>query len=289
MSKVNDAKKQKQTYFNLDWLNQFQWVKQGSNKTLFGCKWCNKSDLRLGNIGKRALRSHMKAQCHDDAKKHQEEIQNFFQKHAVSSGSSTTSQSSSTSSTPAHSQETSEPSLSSTPNETEVVKKCHGDAPEVITLDDAQSSSASSDTPMEVDPNLQVSGKSSQALQTTIQHGVCTSQVMKAEIIWCLRTVMNDCSNSSNEDISVTFRCMFPDDKIAENFNCGKDKTKYLVNFGITPWIKELLHSEVEKAVYIVAGFDESLNKSTQTCQMDVNVRYWDPVDHLVKIRFWDS
>ena len=98
----------------------------------------------------------------------------------------------------------------------------------------------------------------SRTLQTTVQHGVCTSQVIKAEIIWCFRTVLIDSSNSSNEDISATFR-LFPDDK-------------NLVNFGITLWIKELLRDDVEIAARVVIGFDESLNKATQTCQMDVNV-----------------
>ena len=27
----------------------------------------------------------------------------------------------------------------------------------------------------------------------------------------------------------------------------------------------------------------------TQTCQMDLNVRFWDPVANLVKVRYWDS
>ena len=286
MSKVKEPKKPKQTYFNLNWLKEFEWLKQGGSNTLFGCKWCNKSDLKLGNIGKRALQSHMKSQNHETTKGHQEAIQNFFRKHP---SQSSTSSASSASSTPAHSQETSSaPSLSSTPIETEVALKSPGDVPEVISIEVAQSSSASSDAPVEVDGNMKATGKL-QTLQTTIQHGVCASQVVKAEIIWCLRTVLNDSSNSSNEDISATFRCMFPDDKIAGKFTSGKDKTKYLVNYGITPWIKELLFDEVEKAVYVVIGFDESLNKATQTCQMDVNVRYWDPVDHKVKTRYWDS
>ena len=65
--------------------------------------------------------------------------------------------------------------------------------------------------------------------------------------------------------------------KIAGNFTCGKDKTKYLVNFGIALWIK-LLRDDVEIAVWVVIGFDESLNKATQTCQMDVNDEDYQPI-----------
>ena len=115
------------------------------------------------------------------------------------------------------------------------------------------------------------------------------SQVVKAEIIWCLRTVLKDSSNTSNEDINLTFQAMFPYDKVVANFNCGKDKTKYLVNYEIGPWMKEQLQVQVDNAVYVVVGFDESLDKVTQTCQMDLNVRYWDSVDHRVKVRYWDS
>lgn len=80
---------------------------------------------------------------------------------------------------------------------------------------------------------------------------------------------------------------MFPEDMVVNNFTSGKDKTRYLVNYGISPWVKDLLRKDVENAKYVVIGFDESLDKATQNCQMNLNV--WDPIDHKVKIRNWYS
>ena len=63
--KVDKGKKPaKQTYFNLRWLKDYEWVKQGDNKTLFGCKRCGKTNYKLNNMGERALKSHMKANAH---------------------------------------------------------------------------------------------------------------------------------------------------------------------------------------------------------------------------------
>ena len=112
---------------------------------------------------------------------------------------------------------------------------------------------------------------------------------MKAEIIWTLETIMKDCSNNSNKDKDKVFQAMFPDSQTAAHFSCGADKTKCLTNWGIGPWVKEKLKVELNEATYIVVGFDESLNKATQSCQMDLVMRYWDPVDQRVKVRYWDS
>ena len=39
----------------------------------------------------------------------------------------------------------------------------------------------------------------------------------------------------------------------------------------------------------LVIGFDESLNQTTQSCQMDFHIRYWDSIDRQVKVRYWGS
>ena len=75
MSKVRmpkeTAKKPKQTYFNINWLNEFEWVEKGSSNILFGCKWCNKSDLKLLNMGKGALTKHVSTGMHERTEQHQ--------------------------------------------------------------------------------------------------------------------------------------------------------------------------------------------------------------------------
>ena len=286
MSKPKKVKPvKKPTYFHDSWLKvdeYKEWLnKLPSDNTQFGCQWCNPSNntFKLGNMGERAVLSHMKSKKHDEAKTHHEEIKKFFQKHVAQSSQNSVAKSqdtaSSTTTSSAESQDTTTYSA-----ESESTNASAGGSTDTI----AEIASSSSDAPV-VDAVDEFSGK----LQSTIIHGLRGSHVIKAEIIWCMRTVMKDHSNSSNEDISLTFRSMFPDDHVVANFTCGKDKTKYLVNYGIGPWVKELLNIQIDNAVYVVVGFDESLNKVTQTCQMDLNVRYWDPVDHRVKVRYYDS
>ena len=36
-------------------------------------------------------------------------------------------------------------------------------------------------------------------------------------------------------------------------------------------------------------SFDESLNDVTQTTEMELHVRYWDPIENRVKVRYYDS
>ena len=62
-----------------------------------------------------------------------------------------------------------------------------------------------------------------------------TTEKIKAEIIWNLKTVSSGYSNTSSKDISNLFYAMFPDSKIAKDMRLGVDKVKYVINFGIAP------------------------------------------------------
>ncbi|KAI4791419.1 hypothetical protein KUCAC02_034015 [Chaenocephalus aceratus] len=64
---------------------------------------------------------------------------------------------------------------------------------------------------------------------------------LRAEVLWCLNTVMKHQSINSKEGISDLFQAMFPDSEIAKKFACGKDKTGYTVRFGLAPYFKEQL------------------------------------------------
>ena len=85
------------------------------------------------------------------------------------------------------------------------------------------------------------------------------------------------------------FETMFPDSVIASSFQLGPDKLKFMTTWGITPYVKEQLRNNIDKAEYVVVSFDESLNHTTQSCQMDLLLRYWDNHDQQVKVRYWDS
>ena len=77
---------------------------------------------------------------------------------------------------------------------------------------------------------------------------------------------------------------MFPDSKIAEAFLMGRTKSMFLINHDLALFLKSLLLSELNKC--FVFSFDESLNQVTQTCEINVYVRFWNVTELKVYVRF---
>lgn len=102
---------------------------------------------------------------------------------------------------------------------------------------------------------------------------VSKNDVLKAEILWTIETVINHNSYKSNESVGKLFQTMFPDSQIAQKFTCGERKTAYFTVFGIGEYLKSLILNDIKG--YFVILFDESLNKKSQKKQMDFHVRYW--------------
>ena len=98
------------------------------------------------------------------------------------------------------------------------------------------------------------------------------SQKQKTEIVWALKSVLSGYSNNSCADISKIFTCMFPDSKITKSFEFGVTKLKYVFNFGIATYFRDILHNHLQKSDCFIS-FDESLNDYTQNCQMDILIR----------------
>ena len=130
---------------------------------------------------------------------------------------------------------------------------------------------------------------SSSQTQSTLELTVTNSEKTKDEIIWAIKTVTAGYSNNSSAQISSVFQNMFPDSKIARSFQLGPDKLRYMVNFGIAPYFKSLLVKRLNETDCYVISFDESLNDMTQSCEMDLLIRYFDCSDDEVKTRFYDS
>jgi hypothetical protein len=128
------------------------------------------------------------------------------------------------------------------------------------------------------------------------QHGsagirkyLLNDQVSKAEILWCLKTVMSHSSYRSNSDLPELFRAMFPDSEIAAKFTLKKDKTSYLIAFGLAPFFHGELVSGLSSSETFVVCFDESLNKVIQKGQMDVHIKFWDKNKNTVSTRYLTS
>ena len=68
---------------------------------------------------------------------------------------------------------------------------------------------------------------------------------------------------------------MFPDSKIVKFFELGATKLKYVINFGIAPYFRDILYNHLQKSDCFVISFDKSLNDYTQNCQMDILIRYF--------------
>ena len=92
------------------------------------------------------------------------------------------------------------------------------------------------------------SSSAQEGKQQTLDLRVHNADVVKAEIIWILKSICNGYSNRSCEQLNSTLKAMFPDSKIAEAFLMGRTKSMYLINHGLAPFFKSLLLSELNKS-----------------------------------------
>ena len=83
------------------------------------------------------------------------------------------------------------------------------------------------------------------------------------------------------------FQNMFPDSDVAKRFQLGSNKGKYFASFDIKPYLKDLLVESIKQSDSCKS--DESLNKETQNCEMELLLRYIDSSDDRVKVRFYYS
>ena len=67
---------------------------------------------------------------------------------------------------------------------------------------------------------------------------------------------------------------MFPDSEISFNLRLCKTKCAYLMNYGIARHFKRNLLKFINNSSFYSLSFDESLNSSLQSCQIDINIRY---------------
>lgn len=111
-------------------------------------------------------------------------------------------------------------------------------------------------------------------IQKNIVQVASSSDTLRCEILWVLRTVYLHEPYSSNDDIDKYFRAMFQDSENASQFSCGQDKTGYLVRFGLGPYFKKQLLMKIGTKDFVLL-FDETLNKKQKRKQMDIYVRFW--------------
>ena len=153
-------------------------------------------------------------------------------------------------------------------------------------IEKPSSSSAAGSSEKEEDIN---SSNASVSSKTQLELSVAGTDTTTAHIRWVLKCVKSGFSSRSCDNLGQLMAVMFPDSKIAQNFKLGKDKFAYVVNHGLAPYFKNLLLAEIKKSNIHVFSFDESLNDATQTCEMDVYIRYWNSDEMEVKTRYLGS
>lgn len=113
--------------------------------------------------------------------------------------------------------------------------------------------------------------------------------VTKADIKWALNVVQNRLSLNSCENISDTFRDMFPDSRIASKFQLGATKCTYIINRVLSPYFDDLLLVQLRTCQNIVVCFDEAMNKVVQRGQVDLFIRFFDINTNRVCTRYFNS
>ena len=103
-----------------------------------------------------------------------------------------------------------------------------------------------------------------------------SNDTTKAEIRWLLNMVYSMYSKNSSSNANGLFAAMFPDSKIAKNFQCGSTKASYFTTYDLAPYFHSLFLQKISSFPHQVVSSDESLNNSVQKRQMGLLIRYWD-------------
>lgn len=225
--------------FNPKWLTkeEYKWVRQVKGDLRKAlCIVCNKT-IALTTMGESALRSHMAGSKHQTSVK----------------SNATTS--------------TVKPYLAK-----EVCEVQSRISAATVNQEKVDTGTLDKDAPMNIPPPPATNVAPSSG--RSVSQFFSRNDVLKSEVLWTLKTISSHCSYNSNENIEKIFRVMFPDSQIAAKFTCGSRKTSYLCVFGLAEYLKEMLMKAVKG--YFTILFDESLNKKSQSKQMDIHVRYWE-------------
>ena len=84
-------------------------------------------------------------------------------------------------------------------------------------------------------------------MQNSVLSGTFNQKaVNKAEILWILYVVNQNLSLNSTNDIKLVMQEMFPDSQIAKHIKLAKTKTKYVIDYGLGPYLKKLLCELIE-------------------------------------------
>ncbi|KAK3914496.1 Purine nucleoside phosphorylase DeoD-type [Frankliniella fusca] len=155
-------------------------------------------------------------------------------------------------------------------------------------LSDVRAGRSVTTTESDPGPAAAPSSRQSQS-QSLINKYMLHDAVTKSEIVWCLQAATRIHSNRAAADCVSLFPLMFPDSEIAKKMQLHRDKIGYIVTYGVAPFLRKQLFDTFAVCDYVTIGFDEALNEVNTKKQMDLVVRFWDPVSDLVSTRYLTS
>ena len=88
-------------------------------------------------------------------------------------------------------------------------------------------------------------------------------QVWNAVIVCALNVVENNISFNSCDEDNDLCRRMFPDSNIAKKYRQGHGQVKYVIQFDISPYIKELVQSDLQGQPFTF-HYDETINSQVK-------------------------
>ena len=111
--------------------------------------------------------------------------------------------------------------------------------------------------------------------------------VLNAEVLQAFNVVDKNQSFQSADGDNERFARQFPDSKIAQSYQLGQTKLKYLVQFGIAPHIKELLLEDMKEEQYCF-HFDETTTEQVKK-QYDAYITYFSKTSKQVVCEYAGS
>lgn len=112
-------------------------------------------------------------------------------------------------------------------------------------------------------------------------------EVTRAEILQALKSIRYHQSFNSSAEDSDLFKTMFPDSKIAGLYHMGATKLRYVIAFGIAPYVKNLIKKSIARSPFTLA-FDETTNVQTKK-QLDIYLSYINEDGAVVTGTYVDS
>ena len=110
-----------------------------------------------------------------------------------------------------------------------------------------------------------------------------------AQIYWLAKVAICNFSLRSLDHIGDTFKCMFPDSKIAADLSLSRTSASYMITEGMAPHFRQVLVEDLRKSdLPFALHFDETTNVQVKK-QMDLTLRYWSPTHEQVWVAFYTS